>query len=292
MEIWKRWVLYLGIVIGAWLWWFASSGEAEIVRYPYRSAAPWVVAGGAVLYLLIPRPRKDPEAIRFPLWKIALGDFTLAAMFGLLFLVPLWVAGGSRKAFTDGYLIVVAVCWLLAAAVMWAARRMVPTFTATMRVADDGLHVANGERKAFYAFQEMASLHPGVLKESGGIAAAAEVGSVVAALSGDRRAAHDLRGSAASSRESEEKMWILRLKDGSDVFLREENSPPGIEDILEALRKAVGPPGEEAKAAKGFFGPDNGFRDRWRKGPLAFPLFALLQAAALGVAAGILVLIG
>jgi len=80
--------------------------------YPFRKNAGILLLLAFTSYLILPRPKKDPNTIRMKGWRIVLADFSAYLLFLPFFALPLFIIGGFKTA-TSEYIIFTAVFWLI-----------------------------------------------------------------------------------------------------------------------------------------------------------------------------------
>lgn len=80
--------------------------------YPLRKWSLWVFGIGLLLFLLLPYPRRPANVIAYQRWRILLGDVASTLLFGVCFVLPMPIIGGSVEAVTTFALLI--PFWFLA----------------------------------------------------------------------------------------------------------------------------------------------------------------------------------
>jgi len=71
--------------------------------FPYRQHGLYVALFGLLLYIFIPVPKRHPDAISYPRWRIVMGDIVALLMIVPFFSFPFLIVGGSLQTFTQGW---------------------------------------------------------------------------------------------------------------------------------------------------------------------------------------------
>ncbi len=74
--------------------------------YPLRKWSLWVFGIGLGLFLLLPYPRRPANVIAYQRWRILLGDVASTLLFGMFFVLPMPIIGGSVEALTTFALLI------------------------------------------------------------------------------------------------------------------------------------------------------------------------------------------
>lgn len=80
--------------------------------YPYRKYGLGLFLLGLLVYIFLPYRTISSSALRYPKWRVILGDITVFILSMMFFSLPIFIAGGSFQAFTVG-LSITAVMWLI-----------------------------------------------------------------------------------------------------------------------------------------------------------------------------------
>ena len=84
----------------------------ESFTYPLRTWSLWACGIGLALFLLLPYPRRPVNVIAYQRWRILFGDVASTLLFGIFFVLPMPIIGGSVEAVTTVALLI--PFWLLA----------------------------------------------------------------------------------------------------------------------------------------------------------------------------------
>ena len=120
----------------------------ESFTYPMRKWSLWAFGVGLALFLLLPYPRRPDNVIAYQRWRTLLGDIASTLLFGMFFVAPMPIVGGSVEAVTTIALLI--PFWLLASlglcAFYWSAHAAV--YCLVMR--DSGFDIRSlGGQDAF-----------------------------------------------------------------------------------------------------------------------------------------------
>jgi len=66
--------------------------------FPYRNYSLWLLLGGFLLYVFLPSPPAQPGAIRYPRWRMVLGDIVAFLLSVPFFALPFFITGGTLQA--------------------------------------------------------------------------------------------------------------------------------------------------------------------------------------------------
>ena len=147
--------------------------------FPYRKYSLWVVLLGLLLYIFLPVQQKNPEAIKYPRWRMVLGDVVSFLMIVPFFFFPFLITGGTLQAFTQGWPlffffwpILILGIWLLFISAWLAGFSIV--------VTDDRLRFFTSKGEREFLYKDMKFYQPVIFKPPKWLIAL----SWIAALSG------------------------------------------------------------------------------------------------------------
>jgi hypothetical protein len=131
--------------------------------FPWRRWAWLPLPVGLALFVLLPRPRRAPDAIRYPWWRVMLGDILWVLLGGLFFSLPFLIVGGTQPALTRWPLLV-AFCWLLAAGggILLVVAAGVAVFA--VEVTGQGLAVTTLGGRRLVPFEAMEAFSPALYR--------------------------------------------------------------------------------------------------------------------------------
>lgn len=205
--------------------------------FPYRKYSLWLVLFGLLLYIFLPVQQKNPEAIKYPRWRMVLGDVVSFLIIVPFFYFPFLVTGGTLQAFTQGWPlffffwpILILGVWLLFISAWFAGFSIV--------VTDDRLRFfsTKGEKEFFY--KDMEFYQPVIFRSPKWLIAL----SWIAALSGKGSARISATGRAMILSSSASGSIGIRLKNGADIFINitdqmGTNALKGFKRILKKLKE-------------------------------------------------------
>ena len=205
--------------------------------YPGRTWSPWVALAGLVLYIVLPWPKRPPEALAYKRWRVVLCDVAALILTVPFFAFPFLITGGTVQAFTEGWplffffwpiaLIGLVLVWL---AEWYSSFALLPL--------DDRLRIwgPRGERDFPYAAMDF--FQPVLIKPPKWLI----VLSWVAALSGKGSARIGATGRAMMLSSAQWGSLAIRLKSGKDLFISITDQlgtdTLGADRIVGALKKA------------------------------------------------------
>lgn len=182
--------------------------------YPYRRYSPWIALVGLLIYLLVPRRKRHPQAVQYPSWRIMLGDFGAMLFIVPFFAFPFMITGGSLQAFTVGWPLLIFF-WPIFLLGLLALTVSAWTAGFSIAFSDDRLILSSykGEREFFY--RDMAFFQPVAFKTPRWLILL----SWVAALTAKGSARIGATGRAVLLSSSEAGCLGIRLKNGSDLYV-------------------------------------------------------------------------
>lgn len=181
--------------------------------YPYRRFGLGIALLGLALYVLLPR-KKDPEAIRYPLWRMVLGDIVAFLIAVPFFAFPFLITGGSLQAFTVGWPLFIFFwpfffmgIWLLLISAWFAGFSIV--------ITEDRLKLSTYKGKREYFYKDMEFFQPVLFRPPKWLIAL----SWTAALSGKGASRIGATGRAMILSGSEYGSLGIRMKNGADLYI-------------------------------------------------------------------------
>jgi len=146
---------------------FKDNG-AWSLTHPWAWLAPWLVLAGLLIYILLPRPRKQPNQYRYSLMRSQIGVDLLAVFLGGIFLVlPILIISQNVKyvgvlSAGSGWTFLTLICWFLAllglvnlAISAWYEALYFETTTTSLRK----VNLAGSKE---YSFDQMIEMKPAV----------------------------------------------------------------------------------------------------------------------------------
>ena len=67
--------------------------------FPYRKYSLWLLLCGFLLYAFLPLRKSHPDEIRYPRWRMVLGDIVALLLSVPFFAFPFFITGGTLQAF-------------------------------------------------------------------------------------------------------------------------------------------------------------------------------------------------
>ena len=204
--------------------------------FPYRRYSLWLILFGLLVYAFLPRRPAPPGAIRYPRWRLVLGDIVALLMSVPFFALPFFITGGTVQAFTQGWPLFFFFwpvfflglwLWFIAA---WFA-------SFTLSIGQDRLSLSTYKGAGEFLYRDMAYFQPVVFKPPKWLIAASWLG----ALAGKGSAQIGAAGRAMILSSSAWGSLGIRMRDGSDVFINitdqmGNDALKGLDTILGNLR--------------------------------------------------------
>ena len=205
--------------------------------FPYRKYSLWLVLFSLLLYIFLPVQQKNPEAIKYPRWRMVLGDVVSFLMIVPFFAFPFLITGGTLQAFTQGWPlffffwpILILGIWLLFISAWFAGFSIV--------VKEDRLSLSTYKVEREFLYQDMEFYQPVVFKPPKWLIAL----SWIAALAGKGSSRIGATGRAMILSGSASGSIGIRLINGADIFINitdqmGSNALKGFERILKKLKE-------------------------------------------------------
>ena len=204
--------------------------------FPYRRYSLWLLFCGFLLYLLLPSRQKHPESIRYPRWRMVLGDTVALILSVPFFAFPFLITGGTLQAFTQGWPLFFFF-WPIFFLGLWLWSISAWFASFALIIGQDRLVLSTYKGVGEFLYRDMAYFQPVVFKPPKWLI----VASWLAALSGKGSAGIGAAGRAMILSSSAWGSIGIRMRDGSDVFINitdqmGSNALKGFEAILEKMR--------------------------------------------------------
>ena len=183
--------------------------------YPHRGKALWILLATIVCYFLIPWKKREPDAICYPHWAVALGDLAAMILFIPFLALPILIIGGSVQAITTHAIILTAVLWPFAFAGAWVSLYMAEYGSYQILIREDGLYVETCRRRDLYPFDAMDYWEPLELRPPRWLIMLLWLAS----LTGRGARSYQAAGQAMMLSGSSSGGFGIRLKNGSAVYL-------------------------------------------------------------------------
>ncbi len=182
--------------------------------FPYRTASLWLLIGGLLLYVFLPPRQTPPEAIRYPRWRMVMGDIVAFLLSVPFFAFPFFITGGAWQAFTQGWPLFFFFWPVLFLGLwLWFISAWFASFS--LLIGQDRLILSTYKGTGEYRYQNMAYFQPVVFKPPKWLIAA----SWLAAAAGNGSAQIGAAGRAMILSSSAWGSVGIRMKDGSEVFI-------------------------------------------------------------------------
>jgi len=206
--------------------------------YPYRKLSVWIALMGLAIYVILPRAKIDPAAIRYPLWRTILGDIVALLLIVPFFSLPIFIIGGSMQAFTKGWPALLFLwpfffvgIWLLVISAWFASYQILPL--------KDCLRISTYRGTRDFLYENMAFFQPVVFKSPRWLIFM----SWAAAVSGRGSARIGATGRAMLLSSAEYGSIGIELTNGSALYINTTDMMgslmlKGAQGIIETLRNA------------------------------------------------------
>lgn len=205
--------------------------------YPGRTWSAWIVAAGLALYLLLPWPKRPPEALAYKRWRVVLCDVAALILTVPFFAFPFLITGGAVQGFTVGWPLFFFF-WpvgLIGLVLVWLAE-WYSSFALLPR--EGGLRIWGPRGERDFPYGGMDFFQPVLIKPPKWLI----VLSWVAALSGKGSARIGATGRAMMLSSSQWGSLAIRLKSGKDLFISITDQlgtdTLDADRIVDALKKA------------------------------------------------------
>jgi len=205
--------------------------------FPGRKWSPWVAAAGLVLYIVLPWPRRPPEALAYRRWRVVLCDVAALILTVPFFAFPFLITGGTVQAFTEGWPLFFFF-WPIAFIGLLLVRLAVWYSSFALLPLPDRLRIWGPRGERDFPFAEMDFFQPVVIRPPKWLIALSWLG----ALSGKGSSRIGAAGRAMILSSSQWGCLAVRLKTGKDLFLSITDQlgtdTLGADRIVAALKEA------------------------------------------------------
>ena len=205
--------------------------------YPLRKWSPWIALAGIVLYIVLPWPKRPPEALAYRRWRVVLCDVAAMILTVPFFAFPFFITGGTVQAFTVGWPLFFFFwpIFLLGLTLV----RVAEWFSSfALLPLGDRLRIWSRRGVREFPYSEMEFFQPVVIKPPKWLIALSWLG----ALAGKGSSRIGATGRAMILSSSQWGSLVIRLKDGKDLFLSITDQIGtdmlNAGSIVEALKKA------------------------------------------------------
>ena len=182
--------------------------------FPYRKYSLWLLLCGFLLYAFLPSQKTHPEAIRYPRWRMVMGDTVALLLSVPFFAFPFFITGGTLQAFTQGWPLFFFF-WPIFFIGLWLWFISAWFASFSLIIGQDGIILSTYKGERQFLFRDMAYFQPVVFKPPKWLIAA----SWFAALSGKGSAGIGAAGRAMILGSSASGSIGIRMRDDSDVFI-------------------------------------------------------------------------
>jgi len=182
--------------------------------FPGRMWSPWVAVAGLVLYIVLPWPKRPPEALAYKRWRVVLCDVVAVILTVPFFAFPFFITGGAVQAFTVGWPLFFFFWPILLLGLTLV--RIAEWFSSfALLPLEDRLRIwiRRGERD--FPYGDMDFFQPVVIKPPKWLIALSWLG----ALAGKGSSRIGATGRAMILSSSQWGSLAIRLKSGKDLFL-------------------------------------------------------------------------
>ena len=204
--------------------------------YPYRRYSLWLIIFGLLVYAFLPPQPAPPGAIRYPRWRMVMGDVVALLMSVPFFAFPFLITGGTVQAFTQGWPLFFFF-WPVFFLGLWLWFISAWFASFTLVIGTDRLSLSTYKGAGEFLYRDMAYFQPVVFKPPKWLIVASWLG----ALAGRGSAQIGAAGRAMILSSSAWGSLGIRMRDGSDVFINitdqmGNDALKGLDAILGNLR--------------------------------------------------------
>jgi len=200
--------------------------------YPYRKYSLFLFLVGLAFYIFLPLKKISPRAIKYPRWRIILGDLAATILTFIFFALPFFIIGCAQQVFSS-YIMFSSVFWLISLIGLYTIKIALWYSSYQIEIADDGLKIADYRRIRNLRFYEIEYFQPVIFKPPKWLIAIAWI----SALSGKGSA-----GRALLLSSSETGAIAIKLKDGREFYITVTDQMgstalKGFEKLIDILRR-------------------------------------------------------
>ncbi len=221
--------------------------------YPYRKFSLWLIVIGIVSYIFLPRRKSNPKALRYPLWRVVLGDVFALLMIVPFLIIPMFVVGGAKQALTEGWPLLIFF-WPISLIGIWTLLK-VSSWVAAYQVLlfDDRIQIATTKGQRDFFFKDMEYSQPVIFKPPRWLI----ILSWLAALSGKGATRMGATGRALMLSAAAYGSMGIGLKDGSSFYISITDQMgstmlKGVENIAKKLKQSGVQEKKEVKEIRSF----------------------------------------
>ncbi len=202
------------------------------ILYPYRKYSLWILLLGLIFYIFLPVKPISKKSLRYPRWRVIIGDLAATILTFVFFSMPFFITGGVIQAVYP-YFILSAVFWLISLLGIYTIKIAVWYSSYEIDLLRDGIKIASYKGIKDILFEQIELFQPVVFKPPKWLI----ILTWIAALSGRGGA-----GRAILTSLSEAGSICIKLKDGSEIFIvvtdqMGTTALKGFEKIIETLHK-------------------------------------------------------
>ena len=233
-----------------------SNPPPAALLYPYRSVGLGIIAFGVGMYVVLPRRRRDRDAVCYAWWTVIPGDFLGLLLFVTFFTLPFLLVGSAVHTITHAWPFLL-VMWPLAFLGGWLLIHIAEYAAYELHVQDDDVVVDTPRGRFTYTFASMVSVQPLVLRTPDWLRNL----SWLAAASSQGSSQLRMTGQAISLGNMAAQGLCIRRNDGTAAYLWVPNAASrsvyrNAERLMSALEDAGIPWEDEAKIVKALVRPD------------------------------------
>ena len=224
--------------------------------YPYRPVGYVMLSLGLLVYIFLPRKKRDANTIGYAHWSVIPGDFAGLLLFVPFFVLPMFVGGGAVQALTVTWIITL-VLWPLAGLGAWLLIHMTEYATYEIVVGEDGIEVRTLRGRTTCRFDSMVSLQPLSLRTPQWLIWLTRLGAIAGSGSDRFR----LAGQSLALDSSATPGFAIRLRDDSAVYIwlpthTNDKIVKNAQRLGDALEAAAIPRIEEVRVVRAIVRPD------------------------------------
>lgn len=183
--------------------------------FPYRRHSLWLLLFGFLLYAFLPVRPAQPEEIRYPRWRMVLGDVVALLLSVPFFAFPFFITGGTLQALTQGWPLFFFFWPIFFLGIwLWFISAWFASFS--LIIGRDRLILSTYKGKGEFLYRDMAYFQPVIFKPPKWLI----VASWLAVLAGKGSAQIGAAGRAMILSSSAAGSIGIRTRTGADVFIQ------------------------------------------------------------------------
>lgn len=205
--------------------------------FPGRKWSPWIAVAGLVPYIVLPWPKRPPQALAYRRWRVVLCDVAAVVLTVPFFAFPFFITGGTIQAFTVGWPLFFFFwpIFLLGLILVWLAEWF---SSFALLPLGDRLRIWSRRGERDFPYSEMDFFQPVVNKPPKWLIILSWLG----ALAGKGSSRIGATGRAMLIGSAEWGSLAIHLKNGKELFISITDQMGtdmlGAEKIVEAMKKA------------------------------------------------------